>query len=266
MNTDNMTISGETIDYGPCAFMDAFDPATVFSSIDHGGRYAYGNQPPIAQWNLARLGRDAAAAVRRRHRRGGRGGHRRAARVPRPLPARTGSRDARQARARRRAPGATTSWSSDLLDAAAARSASTTRRSSGRCRRRARRPAPARSLFADPDAFDAWADRLARRQCGRPRTRSRPRWTGSTRSTSRATTSSRRRWPRRPPATSSRSGGCSTSLGAAVRRAPGPGALRRAGPAELRPVPHVLRHLRPTRSPGPEDRSPVVHKSRARGA
>src|SRR5581483_10131494 len=55
MNTDNMTISGETIDYGPCAFMDTFDPATVFSSIDHGGRYAYGNQPRIAQWNLARL-------------------------------------------------------------------------------------------------------------------------------------------------------------------------------------------------------------------
>jgi uncharacterized protein YdiU (UPF0061 family) len=55
MNTDNMTISGETIDYGPCAFMDDFDPATVFSSIDHAGRYAYGNQPAIAQWNLARL-------------------------------------------------------------------------------------------------------------------------------------------------------------------------------------------------------------------
>jgi len=55
MNTDNMTISGETIDYGPCAFMEAFDPATVFSSIDHDGRYAYGNQPPIAEWNLARL-------------------------------------------------------------------------------------------------------------------------------------------------------------------------------------------------------------------
>jgi serine/tyrosine/threonine adenylyltransferase len=55
MNTDNMAVSGETIDYGPCAFMDAFDPATVFSSIDHGGRYAYGNQPRIAQWNLARL-------------------------------------------------------------------------------------------------------------------------------------------------------------------------------------------------------------------
>ena len=56
MNTDNMTISGETIDYGPCAFLETFDPATVFSSIDHGGRYAYGNQPPVAEWNLARLG------------------------------------------------------------------------------------------------------------------------------------------------------------------------------------------------------------------
>lgn len=55
MNTDNMAISGETIDYGPCAFMDTYDPATVFSSIDRGGRYAYGNQPGIAQWNLARF-------------------------------------------------------------------------------------------------------------------------------------------------------------------------------------------------------------------
>jgi uncharacterized protein YdiU (UPF0061 family) len=55
MNTDNMAISGETIDYGPCAFMDAFDPETVFSSIDHGGRYAYGNQPAIAGWNLTRF-------------------------------------------------------------------------------------------------------------------------------------------------------------------------------------------------------------------
>lgn len=55
MNTDNTSISGETIDYGPCAFMDAYHPATVFSSIDENGRYAYGNQPAIAQWNLARL-------------------------------------------------------------------------------------------------------------------------------------------------------------------------------------------------------------------
>ena len=55
MNTDNMTISGETIDYGPCAFMDVFDPDTVFSSIDQWGRYAYDNQPTIAGWNLARF-------------------------------------------------------------------------------------------------------------------------------------------------------------------------------------------------------------------
>lgn len=55
MNTDNMTISGETIDYGPCAFIDAYDPRAVFSSIDSQGRYAYGNQPAIGQWNLARL-------------------------------------------------------------------------------------------------------------------------------------------------------------------------------------------------------------------
>lgn len=55
MNTDNCTISGETIDYGPCAFLDAFDPARTFSSIDRGGRYAFGRQPMVAQWNLARL-------------------------------------------------------------------------------------------------------------------------------------------------------------------------------------------------------------------
>jgi len=55
MNTDNVSIAGETIDYGPCAFMDRYDPDTVFSSIDHQGRYAYGEQPRIAQWNLVRL-------------------------------------------------------------------------------------------------------------------------------------------------------------------------------------------------------------------
>ena len=55
MNTDNVTISGETIDYGPCAFMDTYDPRTVFSSIDHHGRYAYGNQPDITNWNLLRF-------------------------------------------------------------------------------------------------------------------------------------------------------------------------------------------------------------------
>ncbi len=63
MNTDNMAISGETIDYGPCAFMDAYDPATVYSSIDRGGRYAFGNQPPMAQWNLARLAESLLALL-----------------------------------------------------------------------------------------------------------------------------------------------------------------------------------------------------------
>src|SRR5699024_4507520 len=56
MNTDNTMASGETIDYGPCAFLDTYEPGAVFSSIDRQGRYSYGNQPAIAQWNLARLG------------------------------------------------------------------------------------------------------------------------------------------------------------------------------------------------------------------
>ena len=63
MNTDNMAISGETIDYGPCAFLDAYDPSTTFSSIDRQGRYAYGNQPSIAHWNLARLAESLLPAV-----------------------------------------------------------------------------------------------------------------------------------------------------------------------------------------------------------
>jgi len=64
MNTDNMAVSGETIDYGPCAFIDAYDPATVFSSIDRQGRYAFGNQPAIAHWNLARLAESLLPVVR----------------------------------------------------------------------------------------------------------------------------------------------------------------------------------------------------------
>lgn len=72
MNTDNMSLSGETIDYGPCAFLDRYDPAKKFSFIDRGGRYAYGNQPNIAHWNLARLAeallplvsKDESAAIR----------------------------------------------------------------------------------------------------------------------------------------------------------------------------------------------------------
>jgi uncharacterized protein YdiU (UPF0061 family) len=64
MNTDNMAVSGETIDYGPCAFLDAYDRAAVFSSIDQQGRYAYGNQPAIAQWNLTRLAESLLPVVR----------------------------------------------------------------------------------------------------------------------------------------------------------------------------------------------------------
>ncbi|WP_020105894.1 YdiU family protein [Nocardia sp. 348MFTsu5.1] len=63
MNTDNTTISGETIDYGPCAFLDAFDPAAVFSSIDRGGRYAFGNQPAVLKWNLARFAETLLALI-----------------------------------------------------------------------------------------------------------------------------------------------------------------------------------------------------------
>jgi uncharacterized protein YdiU (UPF0061 family) len=63
MNTDNMAVSGETIDYGPCAFLDTYDPATVFSSIDSQGRYAYANQPGIAHWNLARLAESLLSLV-----------------------------------------------------------------------------------------------------------------------------------------------------------------------------------------------------------
>ena len=164
MNTDNTTISGETIDYGPCAFMDAYDPATVFSSIDHAGRYAYGNQPAIAQWNLARFAEtllplladdeDAAVAV--------------ATEVLHSFPDRY---------ARHRADGYRAKLG--LVDAAERRRGPDRRparspaRPAGRLhvvlpgpvvgRRSARRWAD--GLFADPGAFDAWVtrwrDRLA---------------------------------------------------------------------------------------------------------
>ena len=98
MNTDNMALSGETIDYGPCAFMDAYDPATVFSSIDHGGRYAYGNQPPIAQWNLARLAEAMLPLFDADTDRGGRAGHRGARPLPGAVRAALARRHAREAR------------------------------------------------------------------------------------------------------------------------------------------------------------------------
>ena len=184
MNTDNMTISGETIDYGPCAFMDAYDPATVFSSIDHGGRYAYGNQPAIAQWNLARLAEtllplfdaDTPTAVERRHRG--------AEHVPRALPTGT-ARDghARQARPAARDGSTTRGLLDDLLDAAARprrRLHDVLPRAGGvpARRRRARAGAVRR-----PVRLRRVARALARRlpPSRRPRRDRRRRWTASTR-------------------------------------------------------------------------------------
>ncbi|MDX6691943.1 MAG: serine/tyrosine/threonine adenylyltransferase [Solirubrobacteraceae bacterium] len=158
MNTDNMAISGETIDYGPCAFMDAFDPATVFSSIDHGGRYAYANQPPIAQWNLARLAEtllplfdeepDAAIAA--------------AGGVLESFPERYDQYWTRGMRAKL---GVADGLLQDdgliddvlaLLQAQKVDFTSFFRALSPAVRGDAR---PARSLFAEPSAFDAWSDR-----------------------------------------------------------------------------------------------------------
>jgi uncharacterized protein YdiU (UPF0061 family) len=158
MNTDNMAISGETIDYGPCAFMEAYDPATVFSSIDHGGRYAYGNQPPVAQWNLARLGEallplidpeqeTAIAAATEvlqtfpeRHRAAWMGGMR----------AKLGLADAQ---------GEDPALVDDLLALLHAQGIDFT--SAFRALSPVARgdAAPARSLFAEPAAFDAWSER-----------------------------------------------------------------------------------------------------------
>ena len=161
MNTDNMAISGETIDYGPCAFMEAFDPATVFSSIDHGGRYAYGNQPRIAQWNLVRLAEtllplvhvdaDEAAAA--------------ATAVLRSFPDRFDSYWSRGMRAKlgmadgRPADGALTDDLLGLLHAQGVDFTSCFRALSSWLRGNR---AAARSLFTDPAAFDAWADRWMR--------------------------------------------------------------------------------------------------------
>jgi uncharacterized protein YdiU (UPF0061 family) len=162
MNTDNMAISGETIDYGPCAFMDAFDPATVFSSIDRSGRYAYGNQPRIAQWNLARLAEtlvplfdvetDAAVAA--------------ATAVLESFPDRYREYWAHGLRAKlglADVRGEDGSLSDDLLALLHQQAVDYTscfRALSSSLRGDATR---ARSLFADPSAFDAWSDRwLAR--------------------------------------------------------------------------------------------------------
>jgi uncharacterized protein YdiU (UPF0061 family) len=162
MNTDNMTISGETIDYGPCAFMDAYDPAAVFSSIDHAGRYAYGNQPHIAQWNLARLAEtllpllhaetDAAVAA-----------------ATGVLESFTGRYDAHWSDGMRAKLGLAERNEDDralidglltLMHAQRADFTSSFRALSASVRGN---PAPARSLFGEHAAFDDWRDRWSAR-------------------------------------------------------------------------------------------------------
>ena len=158
MNTDNMTISGETIDYGPCAFMDAFDPATVFSSIDHGGRYAYGNQPVIAQWNLARLAetllplldteRETALAA--------------ASDVLRSFPERYDAYWLRGMHAKLGLAGGTgedDALIDDLLALLQAQNVDFTSCFRALSSMVLADAAPARSLFAQTDAFDAWSQR-----------------------------------------------------------------------------------------------------------
>src|SRR4051812_45230861 len=155
MNTDNMTVSGETIDYGPCAFMDAFDPDTVFSSIDHAGRYAYGNQPPIAQWNLARLAEallpllhdDQPTAIAM------------ATEVLQSFTERYRGHWAAGMRAKLGLSEGADALIDDLLTLLGAQRVDFTsglRSLSSVLRGDA---APARSLYADPAAFDAWAER-----------------------------------------------------------------------------------------------------------
>jgi uncharacterized protein YdiU (UPF0061 family) len=172
MNTDNTSVAGETIDYGPCAFMDAYDPATVFSSIDLGGRYAYGNQPRIAQWNLARLAetllpllggdeesvlaaaREALSAFNPRFESAYLGGLRR--KIGLSAAEREGDVELAQDLLKRMAENGAdfTLTFRRLGDAAGAGPE--------------KGDAAVRALFADPGAYDAWAERWRRRLAEEP--------------------------------------------------------------------------------------------------
>ena len=164
MNTDNCSIAGETIDYGPCAFMDAYDPATVFSSIDRQGRYAYGNQPRIGVWNLSRLAetllpllsddeeqavafaQEALAGFGKTFEAAYFGGLRRKIGF-------SSVRDGDDA------------LTQDLLKAMAANDADFTLTFRGLCNAAVRsdRDAAIRDLFTDPTVYDAWAVRWRQR-------------------------------------------------------------------------------------------------------
>jgi uncharacterized protein YdiU (UPF0061 family) len=229
MNTDNMTISGETIDYGPCAFMDVFDPATVFSSIDEQGRYAYRNQAAVAQWNLARLGEallplideDADAAV--------------AAAVEAVngfAAAFQGHWDEGMA-AKLGLPAPDPKLAEDL--AALLR----TQRVDFTSFFRALSAGTARDLFLDRDAFDAWA---ARRDALLPADRAAVAAAMDRVNPVYIPRNHRveERSPRRPRATSARSARCSTSSHTRSRRGRA-GGLR--GARRRHPLRHLLRHL-----------------------
>ena len=164
MNTDNMSIAGETIDYGPCAFIDTYDPTAVYSSIDHFGRYAYRNQPRIARWNLARLAEallpllaeDPDAAIQAANR---------------ALGAFTGRFDAAYAVGLRQKLGlfarqeSDIALAQDLLDRMARNGAdfTLTFRRLAEAATGIEGDAAVRSLFSDPTAFDDWANRWRER-------------------------------------------------------------------------------------------------------
>lgn len=160
MNTDNMTISGETIDYGPCAFMDSYHPETVYSSIDHSGRYAYGNQPRIAQWNLARfaetllplLGADESKALEQAQA---------AIAAFRPRFDEAYAAGFRAKLGLLHAEPGDMALLTDLLDRMAENSADFTLTFRGLCDAAgsAAGGEDVRRLFAEPAAFDAWVDR-----------------------------------------------------------------------------------------------------------
>ncbi|MBO1073310.1 protein adenylyltransferase SelO [Roseomonas marmotae] len=162
MNTDNTSISGETIDYGPCAFMDQYDPATVYSSIDYYGRYAYGNQPPIAQWNLARLAEamlpllaedeDAAVAEAKQVLAGF---------VPRFEDAWIGGMRRKLGLSMEREEDAV--LAQDLLAVMSAQKADYTLTFRALCDAAAGKDDAVRTLFAEPAAFDEWSARWRQR-------------------------------------------------------------------------------------------------------
>jgi uncharacterized protein YdiU (UPF0061 family) len=167
MNTDNMAIAGETIDYGPCAFMDEYHPGTVFSSIDYQGRYAYANQPGIAQWNLARLAEallplfaeDLEQGVGLAQEKLGGFGERFEAQFHAGLAAKLGIPAPRDG---------DLELAQDLLQAMAENRAdfTLTFRRLGEATADPEQDAALRALFADPTAYDRWAVRWRARLAG----------------------------------------------------------------------------------------------------